>query len=86
MEMNIHIPQSVEAAIELRMIASIPQQIISPQNSLPITGIQSIYPSHRGLLSQGCHESSRLLQDVERKTTRTRRDRPATHVDGIPTH
>jgi len=37
--MNIHIPQSVEAAIELRMIASIPQQIISPQNSLPIIGI-----------------------------------------------
>jgi DNA-directed RNA polymerase II subunit RPB1 len=29
----------VEAAIELRMIASIPQQIISPQNSLPIIGI-----------------------------------------------
>jgi DNA-directed RNA polymerase beta' subunit len=39
MEMNIHIPQSVEAAIELRMIAAIPQQIISPQNSLPIIGI-----------------------------------------------
>jgi len=38
-EMNIHVPQSVEAAIELRMIASIPQQIISPQNSLPIIGI-----------------------------------------------
>jgi len=38
-EMNIHCPQSVEAAIELRMIASIPQQIISPQNSLPIIGI-----------------------------------------------
>jgi DNA-directed RNA polymerase II subunit RPB1 len=39
MEMNIHVPQSVEAAIELRRIAAIPQQIISPQNSLPLIGI-----------------------------------------------
>ena len=38
-EMNIHVPQSVEAAIELRMIAAIPHQIISPQNSLPLIGI-----------------------------------------------
>ena len=37
--MNIHVPQSVEAAIELRMIAAIPHQIISPQNSLPLIGI-----------------------------------------------
>ena len=39
MEMNIHVPQSVEAAIELRMIAAIPHQIISPQSSLPLIGI-----------------------------------------------
>ena len=39
MEMNIHCPQSVEAAIELRMIAAIPHQIISPQSSLPLIGI-----------------------------------------------
>jgi len=38
-EMNIHVPQSVEAAIELRMIAAIPHQIISPQSSLPLIGI-----------------------------------------------
>ena len=39
MEMNIHVPQSIEAAIELYKIAAIPYQIISPQNATPLISI-----------------------------------------------
>ena len=38
-EMNGFLPQSVEAANELRMIAAVPHQMISPQNSMPIISI-----------------------------------------------
>lgn len=37
--MNGFLPQSVEAANELRMIAAVPHQMISPQNSMPIISI-----------------------------------------------
>jgi DNA-directed RNA polymerase II subunit RPB1 len=37
--MNGHLPQSVEAANELRMIAAVPHQMISPQHSMPIISI-----------------------------------------------
>lgn len=38
-EMNAHIPQSIEAATELREIAAVPLQIISPRDSKPIVSV-----------------------------------------------
>ena len=38
-EMNMHCPQSVEAATELREIAAVPLQIISPRESVPIVSV-----------------------------------------------
>lgn len=38
-EMNAHIPQSVEAATELREIAAVPLQIVSPRESVPIVSV-----------------------------------------------
>lgn len=37
--MNLHAPQSVEAATELREIAAVPLQIISPRESVPIVSV-----------------------------------------------
>jgi DNA-directed RNA polymerase II subunit RPB1 len=38
-EMNLHAPQSLEAATELEEIAAVPHQIISPRHALPLIGI-----------------------------------------------
>jgi DNA-directed RNA polymerase II subunit RPB1 len=38
-EMNIHVPQSLEAVIELRMLVSVPTQIVSPQAGNPVMGM-----------------------------------------------
>jgi DNA-directed RNA polymerase II subunit RPB1 len=38
-EMNMHVPQSVEAATELREIAAVPKQLISPKLSKPLISI-----------------------------------------------
>lgn len=38
-EMNMHCPQSVEAATELREIAAVPLQIVSPRDSVPIVSV-----------------------------------------------
>ena len=38
-EMNLHVPQSVEAATELREIAAVPKQLISPRLSKPLVSI-----------------------------------------------
>jgi len=38
-EMNLHMPQDVEAESELRNLAAVPNQIISPANNSPIIGI-----------------------------------------------
>lgn len=37
--MNLHLPQSIEAATELREIAAVPLQIISPRESVPIVSV-----------------------------------------------
>jgi DNA-directed RNA polymerase II subunit RPB1 len=37
--MNLHAPQSIEAAIELRTIAAVPLQIVSPRESVPIVSV-----------------------------------------------
>ena len=37
--MNLHAPQSVEAATELREIAAVPLQIVSPRESVPIVSV-----------------------------------------------
>lgn len=37
--MNMHCPQSVEAATELREIAAVPLQIVSPRDSVPIVSV-----------------------------------------------
>jgi DNA-directed RNA polymerase II subunit RPB1 len=38
-EMNLHMPQDIEAEIELRQLAAVPHQIISPAGNKPIIGI-----------------------------------------------
>lgn len=38
-EMNLHMPQDVESESELRNLAAVPWQIISPANNKPIVGI-----------------------------------------------
>jgi DNA-directed RNA polymerase II subunit RPB1 len=38
-EMNLHAPQSEEAAMELRQIAAVPLQIVSPRDSKPIVSV-----------------------------------------------
>tara|TARA_B110000008_G_scaffold33129_1_gene29420 strand:+ start:607 stop:5235 length:4629 start_codon:yes stop_codon:yes gene_type:complete len=38
-EMNMHMPQNAEAEAELRYLANVPNQIISPGNNKPIIGI-----------------------------------------------
>jgi DNA-directed RNA polymerase II subunit RPB1 len=38
-EMNMHCPQSLEAATELEEIAAVPHQIVSPRHALPLIGI-----------------------------------------------
>ena len=34
--MNMHVPQSIQSAVELKQIAAIPHQIISAANSAPV--------------------------------------------------
>jgi DNA-directed RNA polymerase beta' subunit len=41
-EMNLHMPQDVEAETELRNLAAVPYQIISPANNSPIIGIYQV--------------------------------------------
>ena len=38
-EMNLHMPQSLEAEEELKALAAVPYQIVSPANNKPIVGI-----------------------------------------------
>jgi DNA-directed RNA polymerase II subunit RPB1 len=38
-EMNLHMPQDVESEVELKLLAAVPYQIISPANNSPIIGI-----------------------------------------------
>ena len=38
-EMNLHMPQDVEAEMELKHLAAVPYQIISPANNGSIVGI-----------------------------------------------
>ena len=48
-EMNMHMPQDAEAAAELRYLAAVPHQIISPANNASIIGIfqDSLLGSYR---------------------------------------
>jgi DNA-directed RNA polymerase II subunit RPB1 len=39
MEMNMHMPQNIMAETELRHLAAIPYQLISPAGNAPIIGI-----------------------------------------------
>ncbi len=39
MEMNLHLPQSYEASVELQEIAAVPHQLITPRDARPIIGI-----------------------------------------------
>ena len=38
-EMNMHVPQSVEAMTELRQLAGVSKQMISPKNGMPVMGV-----------------------------------------------
>ena len=48
-EMNLHMPQSVESESELKHLAAVPWQIVSPANNKPIVGIfqDSLLGSYR---------------------------------------
>ena len=48
-EMNLHMPQDLESETELRNLAAVPYQIISPANNSPIVGIfqDSLLGAHR---------------------------------------
>ena len=37
--MNLHVPQSVEAMTELKNLAAVSKQVISPKNGAPVMGI-----------------------------------------------
>jgi DNA-directed RNA polymerase beta' subunit len=47
--MNMHMPQDDESSMELRMLAAVPRQIVSPQNNASIVGIfqDSLLGSYR---------------------------------------
>ena len=38
-EMNLHLPQTHQSALEVQMLASVPTQIVSPQSSKPVIGL-----------------------------------------------
>ncbi|GCA65559.1 hypothetical protein KIPB_017379, partial [Kipferlia bialata] len=38
-EMNLHVPQGIEAVAEVRHIMLVPHQIVSPKNNCPVIGI-----------------------------------------------
>lgn len=38
-EMNLHVPQDDESSIELRLLAAVPRQIVSPADNTPIVGM-----------------------------------------------
>ena len=38
-EMNMHVPQSEESRVEIKELASVPSQIISPANNKPIISL-----------------------------------------------
>ena len=48
-EMNLHMPQDLESETELRNLAAVPHQLISPANNSPIVGIfqDSLLGAHR---------------------------------------
>jgi len=48
-EMNMHVPQDIEAEIELQILAAVPTQLISPANNQTIVGIfqDSLLGAHR---------------------------------------
>lgn len=37
--MNMHVPQSIEAIAELKHIALVHKQVLSPKNSMPVMGL-----------------------------------------------
>lgn len=39
MEMNMHVPQTLESVVELKLLTSVPTQIISPRTSGPVAGL-----------------------------------------------
>lgn len=50
--MNMHVPQTLESVVELRYLASVPTQIISPQASKPVIGLAQDSMLGSFLLSQ----------------------------------
>ena len=48
-EMNMHAPQSYEAAVELEEIAAIPHNIVTPRHARPLIGVfqDSVVGSYR---------------------------------------
>ena len=69
--MNLHMPQDVEAESELRNLAAVPYQIISPANNSPIIGIfqDSMLGSNRFTrknISFDAREAMNLLMGFQR--------------------
>jgi len=72
-EMNLHMPQDVESDNELRLLAAIPYQIISPANNSPIIGIfqdnmLGSYQFTRENITFNKKEAMNLLMAVKRNT------------------
>ena len=69
-EMNMHMPQDLEAEIELKVLAAIPHQIISPANNSSIIGIYQdsmlgSYQITRPNIKFGAREAMNLLMSVK---------------------
>ena len=71
MEMNLHMPQDAESEAELRYLAAVPYQIISPANNAPIIGIYQdsmlgCYRFTRENIKFDAREAMNLLMMFER--------------------
>jgi DNA-directed RNA polymerase II subunit RPB1 len=88
-EMNMHVPQSIASATELKVIASILRQIISPKNNAPIiavfqdtlTGVFRISDSNVSIPE---HIAMNILMRMKKPLSSFKRiDKPISGIDVI---
>lgn len=64
-EMNLHVPQSEETRAELKEIAAVPRQIISPQANKPVMGIvQDTLCGVRKFTLRDCFMDLEFVQNI----------------------
>lgn len=82
-EMNMHVPQSLQSAIELREIAAIPKQIISPANSEPIiVPVQDTLIGLYKITGDGVKFNRREAMSLLSKVTTFDGELPAPSIEG----